>query len=215
MLYLNGVPRTVTSSTNGNAYSGYFVQEFPSQFLLGARLTSTITEVFAGDIFDAMVFRRRLDPTEVNLLWSKRGIAYEIKPAITYRPDTVGTQQTYNEVAAGGIRISGTSQVSNIYSSSASGASGGIEVAGSASTNEEIPHLMVTLIDGETEEVLFEDNTLDPIGIFQKSTDGGVTWTPWNRTDKQNEETYIRYVYRPGKFAINNRKVRTVLSIYQ
>jgi hypothetical protein len=78
----------------------------------------------------------------------------------------------------------------------------------------EVPPLKVELLDGETLVKLFEDNTSTPRGIFQKSTDGGSTWTAWNDADKTNETTYYRYTFRSGKVTINNRKVRAILSIY-
>lgn len=77
-----------------------------------------------------------------------------------------------------------------------------------------VPPLKVTLLDGETGDILADDNTTSPTGIFERSTNGGTSWSAWSNTDKGNETTYYRYTYRPGDLSINRRKIRAVISIY-
>jgi hypothetical protein len=62
----------------------------------------------------------------------------------------------------------------------------------SATYSATLPDLRVRLYNAETNEVLVDDNTSNPIGSFQKTTDGS-TWGSWDNLDKTNETTYIRY----------------------
>lgn len=56
-----------------------------------------------------------------------------------------------------------------------------------------VPDLRVRLYNAITGELLADDNTDDPIGTFERSTNDGGAWSAWNNTDKGNETTYLRY----------------------
>lgn len=62
----------------------------------------------------------------------------------------------------------------------------------SATFSTTLPNLRVRLFDAETNDLLVDDNTSNPKGSFEKTTDGS-NWGSWDNLDKTNESTYIRY----------------------
>lgn len=77
---------------------------------------------------------------------------------------------------------------------------------------EDVPALRVRIYDADSGSILFDDNTNDPTGIFEKTIDAN-TWTAWNDTDKENETTYVRYTYRPGNTTIVRSRLKAILSL--
>ena len=73
-----------------------------------------------------------------------------------------------------------------------------------------VPPLRVRLFDAVSGATLVDDNTNTPVGLFEKSTDDGATWTAFNITDRTNGTTYFRYT--PSSLA-DNVKVRQSLSL--
>ncbi len=71
-----------------------------------------------------------------------------------------------------------------------------------------VPDLEVVLFDAVSGATLLTDDTDTPTGTFEKSTNGGSSWTAWNDTDKANDTTYVRYT--PASLA-DNVTVRAVL----
>ena len=74
----------------------------------------------------------------------------------------------------------------------------------------DVPELRVILFEESTDVIVTDDNTQNPQGVFEKSVDNGKTWSTWNNSDKQNDQTYIRYI--AGALAAN-KKVRMVLTL--
>ncbi len=73
-----------------------------------------------------------------------------------------------------------------------------------------VPTLTVSIYESTTNVLLLRDTTAAELyGEFEKSIDGGFTWTAYNTTDKANDKTYIRYI--PTSLA-NNLKVKMVLT---
>lgn len=72
-----------------------------------------------------------------------------------------------------------------------------------------VPNLRVRLYDADNNNLIVDDNTENPSGTFEKSTDGGVTWTAYNNSDRSNSNTYIRYT--PASIA-DNIKVKFLLT---
>lgn len=72
-----------------------------------------------------------------------------------------------------------------------------------------VPNLRVRLYDADNDNLIVDDNTENPSGTFEKSTDGGVTWTAYNNSDRSNSNTYIRYT--PASIA-DNIKVKFLLT---
>jgi hypothetical protein len=57
-----------------------------------------------------------------------------------------------------------------------------------------VPTLKIELFNADTGSSLLTDTTVASAnGTWEKSTDGGSSWTAYNTTDKANETTYIRY----------------------
>ena len=71
-----------------------------------------------------------------------------------------------------------------------------------------VPILTVKLYNAVTNDLLVTDTTSNPNGTWEKSTDNGQTWGPYNSSDKTNETTYIRYT--PVSIS-DNVKVRALL----
>lgn len=78
-----------------------------------------------------------------------------------------------------------------------------------------VPALRVRIYDADTGSLLSDDATSNPTGLFEKTVDGGTTWTSWNTTDKTNETTYVRYTYRPGTTTIIRSRLKAILSLEQ
>jgi hypothetical protein len=72
-----------------------------------------------------------------------------------------------------------------------------------------VPTLRVRLYDAVTNNLLVDDNTGSPTGTFEKSTDGGSTWSSYDNTDRANTTTYIRYT--PASLG-DNIKVKFILT---
>ena len=72
-----------------------------------------------------------------------------------------------------------------------------------------VPTLRVRLYENITNNLLVDDNTANPSGTFEKSTDGGSIWSSYDSTDKTNETTYIRY--KPA-YLSDTVKVRPILT---
>lgn len=72
-----------------------------------------------------------------------------------------------------------------------------------------VPTLRVRLYDAVTNNLLVDDNTGSPTGTFEKSTDGGSTWGPYDTVDRANSTTYIRYI--PASLG-DNIKVKFLLT---
>lgn len=78
-----------------------------------------------------------------------------------------------------------------------------------AAWNTTVPDLRVRLYDADNNNLLVDDNTATPTGTFEKSTDGGSTWGPYDNADRTNSNTYIRYT--PASMA-DNIKVKFLLT---
>lgn len=65
----------------------------------------------------------------------------------------------------------------------------------SANFGTTVPTLRIRLYDAVTGSgpLVDDDSTAQAQGTWEKSTDGGTTWTSFNNTDKTNDETYIRF----------------------
>lgn len=73
-----------------------------------------------------------------------------------------------------------------------------------------VPTLRIRIYDDITDAVLLDDDTVAAAaGTWQKSTDGGGSWSAYNTTDKANDITYIRY--QPTSLA-DNIRVRALLT---
>lgn len=72
-----------------------------------------------------------------------------------------------------------------------------------------VPTLRVRLYDAVSGGLLVDDNTASPTGTFEKSTNGGSSWSAYDTSDKGNETTYIRYT--PASLG-DNIKVRALLT---
>lgn len=73
-----------------------------------------------------------------------------------------------------------------------------------------VPTLTVNLYDAVTGALQLTDTTAaQASGTFEKSTNGGSSWSAYNTTDKANDTTYIRYT--PSSLA-DNIRVRAVLT---
>lgn len=71
-----------------------------------------------------------------------------------------------------------------------------------------VPALQVVLFDEATDEILLNDDTNYPRGVFEKSTDGGRTWSTWDNSDRTNDQTFVRYT----PYALPaSKKIRMVL----
>jgi hypothetical protein len=79
----------------------------------------------------------------------------------------------------------------------------------------DVPDLRVRIYDADTGSLLSDDTSSSPTGLFEKTVDGGTTWTTWNATDKTNETTYVRYTYRPGTTTIVRSRLKAILSLEQ
>ena len=73
-----------------------------------------------------------------------------------------------------------------------------------------VPTLRVRLFDAVTGGLILDDVSVDAVGTWEKSTDGGSNWTAYNSSDKGNEITYIRYT--PATLP-DNIKVRALLTL--
>ena len=71
-----------------------------------------------------------------------------------------------------------------------------------------VPTLKVRLYDAVSGGLLLEDSTINSVGTWEKSTNGGSNWSGYNTTDKGNETTYIRYT--PATLP-DNIKIRSLL----
>lgn len=81
---------------------------------------------------------------------------------------------------------------------------------GTAFSSILVPTLTVKIYEATTDTLLIKDTTIaGTYGTWQKSTDGGYTWTAYNTNNKTNEKTYIRYV--PTALA-DNLRVKAVLT---
>jgi hypothetical protein len=78
----------------------------------------------------------------------------------------------------------------------------------SATYSSTLPNLRVRLYDATTSDLLVDDNTSSPKGIFEKTTNG-ATWSSWDNLDKTNETTYIRYT--PSSL-MDGAKIRATLT---
>lgn len=67
--------------------------------------------------------------------------------------------------------------------------------------------LKIKLFNENFSEVLYEDSSNSPKGIFSRSIDGGITWSNFTNDDKANNLTFIRYKMGRTGFteAINGR----------
>jgi len=74
-----------------------------------------------------------------------------------------------------------------------------------------VPTLRVQLFDAVSGGLLLDDNSATPSGTWEKSTNGGSSWSAYDTTDKGNETTYIRYT--PASVP-DNIKVRSLLTLY-
>lgn len=80
----------------------------------------------------------------------------------------------------------------------------------SSSFGGTVPTLRIRLYNAVTGGILLDDiTTSSTSGTWEKSTDGGSSWSAYNTTDKANETTYIRYT--PSSLA-DNIKVRALLT---
>jgi hypothetical protein len=73
-----------------------------------------------------------------------------------------------------------------------------------------VPSLTIKLYDAVTGGLLLTDNTASPTaGTWEKSTNGGSSWSSYDTDDKTNETTYIRYT--PSSLG-DDIKVRALLT---
>lgn len=73
-----------------------------------------------------------------------------------------------------------------------------------------VPTLRIRLYNAVTDGLLLDDTTTDAAsGTWEKSTDGGSSWSAYDTSDKTNETTYIRYT--PTTLG-DNIKVRALLT---
>ena len=72
-----------------------------------------------------------------------------------------------------------------------------------------VPALRIRLFDAVLGTLLLDDNTDTPTGTWERSTDGGSTWSAWTNADKANQTTYVRYT--PASLA-DNLRVRAILT---
>lgn len=72
-----------------------------------------------------------------------------------------------------------------------------------------VPTLRVRLYDAVAGGLLVDDTSAAPTGTWEKSTNGGSTWSAYDTVDKSNETTYIRYT--PASLG-DNVKVRALLT---
>ncbi|MEN9921613.1 MAG: hypothetical protein RLZZ517_591 [Candidatus Parcubacteria bacterium] len=73
-----------------------------------------------------------------------------------------------------------------------------------------VPSLTIRLYDAVTGGLLLTDNTASPTaGTWEKSTNGGSSWSSYDTNDKTNETTYIRYT--PSSLG-DDIKVRALLT---
>ncbi len=57
-----------------------------------------------------------------------------------------------------------------------------------------VPTLTVRLYDSDLQKLILTDTTVaSSYGLWEKSTNDGVSWSSYNTSDKANETTYIRY----------------------
>ncbi|MBP6948673.1 MAG: hypothetical protein KBC41_02215 [Candidatus Pacebacteria bacterium] len=94
-------------------------------------------------------------------------------------------------------------------------------VAASSTTNKQfawrfstvfggtVPTLRVRLYDAVSGGLLVDDTTVASTGIWEKSTNDGSTWSPYDTLDKINDTTYIRYT--PASLG-DGVKVRALLT---
>jgi hypothetical protein len=80
----------------------------------------------------------------------------------------------------------------------------------SATYSSSLPTLRVSLYNTTNNQLLLDDNTASPEGTFEKTTDGGSSWTIWDNSDKMNETTYIRYT--PLSLS-DGLKIRAILTL--
>lgn len=74
-----------------------------------------------------------------------------------------------------------------------------------------VPALKITLYDAVTSILLLTDTTsASAYGVWERSVDGGSTWSVWTNIDKGNETTYLRYT--PTVLG-DNIKVKAVLAL--
>ena len=73
-----------------------------------------------------------------------------------------------------------------------------------------VPTLYIHLYDASTGGPLLTDNTASPSGTWERSTNGGSSWSAYATTDRANATTYIRYT--PASLA-DNIVIRPVLSL--
>ncbi len=74
-----------------------------------------------------------------------------------------------------------------------------------------VPHLRIRLYDAVLGGgALVDDNSNTPTGTWEKSTNGGSSWSSYNDTDKANDTTYIRFT--PASLA-DNIRVRALLTL--
>lgn len=73
-----------------------------------------------------------------------------------------------------------------------------------------VPTLRIRLYDAVTGGLLLDDDSATPTaGVWEKSTNGGSSWSAYDTNDKNNETTYIRYT--PTTLG-DNIKVRALLT---
>ncbi len=76
-----------------------------------------------------------------------------------------------------------------------------------------VPALAVKLYDAVTNTLLLKDFTTNgSYGVWQKSTDGCLTWSAYSSSDKSNETTYIRYAPTSLSYNVKIRSVLTSIS---
>lgn len=73
-----------------------------------------------------------------------------------------------------------------------------------------VPALRIRLYDAVLGTLLLDDNTDTPTGTWERSTNGGSSWSAWSTADKSNETTYLRYT--PASLA-DNIRVRAILTL--
>jgi hypothetical protein len=73
-----------------------------------------------------------------------------------------------------------------------------------------VPALRVRLYNAESGSLLVDDNTAAPTGTWERSINGGSSWSAWTNTDKSNGQTYVRYT--PASLT-NDIPVRAILTL--
>ena len=73
-----------------------------------------------------------------------------------------------------------------------------------------VPDLRIRLYNAITDGILDDDNSVTQTGTWEKTINGGSTWTAYNTVDKGNEITFIRFT--PASIP-DNVQVRALLTL--